>query len=268
MSPHHSSHAPHGVAERHLFGTCDRDGLTRKPSFHEAGGQHACHILNRDGPDGPILDPHQGEHRKRAQGVAQVIEHMIAPSVNDPGFEHGVVEPGGSDDLLGRPLRLVIRRAAIRPSPKKAEQSNLPHSNRLRGSDDVASSLNMNVLIRLTAFLTIDARAMSHGVASGQGLGEFIFVIRPDGEKVRPAQLADASVATIDAAGDKDYFVAIAGEGPGEMSSDKPGSTRDPDLHCALPDSRFNSSELLAFLSAKEEPPGLPRMFISQSPAR
>ena len=71
--------------------------------------------------DGFVGESHESEHREGVEGMAQMVEHVIASTVNDAAFEYGVIEPTVSDDLFRRPLGFVVGRAAVRTRPQETD---------------------------------------------------------------------------------------------------------------------------------------------------
>src|ERR1041385_1007673 len=108
--------------------------------------------------------------------MAQVIEHVIAQTVDHAGFDDRVVESGVAHDLFRFPLRLVIRRTTICSCTQETDQYDLFNTCGFGSFDDVPSAVNVNTLISLAATLTIDARTMSNSLTVSEQLSHYTCV--------------------------------------------------------------------------------------------
>jgi hypothetical protein len=87
----------------------------------------------------------------------------------------------------------------------------------------------------LPAKLAIDAGAVRDSVATGKGPGEFGGVIETEGEELRAAKLAEGGIGLVVTTGDEDGFVAVLGQGAGNVPADEAGAAGDGDFHAAPP---------------------------------
>src|SRR5215471_15291451 len=97
-------HPAHRFAEWHLFRPGDRYRLARKPVPEQSGFEDADEVRNSQGAKGLIPEADERKHWKAMQGMTQVVEHVVAASVDHPRFHHRVIEPCISHDLFRRPL--------------------------------------------------------------------------------------------------------------------------------------------------------------------
>src|SRR5262245_45694997 len=104
--------------------------------------------------------------------MAQVIEHVIAETVNHPGLDDCVVESGVAHDLFRFPLRLVIRRTAVCSRTQETNQHDLLNTSGFSRIDNVAGSFDVYALIGLISNLTIDAGTMSDDFTVAEQLSE------------------------------------------------------------------------------------------------
>jgi hypothetical protein len=103
-----------------------------------------------------------------------MVQHVIAPAVDHARLQDRVIEAAAADDLLGRPLGLVVRRTAVGSRPQEAEQDDLRNARAARSLDDMARALDVDTAIGLRAELAIDAGAVRDGVASLEGRRESV----------------------------------------------------------------------------------------------
>src|SRR5207245_4279802 len=108
----------------------------------------------------------QGEQPDGHDRARQVIEQMIAPAIDDAGFEDGVVQAGVAYDLFGQPLRFVIARSAVRPRAQEAHQRDFPDAGAAGRVDDRLRALDVDPPVGLPAYLAIDPGAVGYGVAA------------------------------------------------------------------------------------------------------
>ena len=97
-----------------------------------------------------------------------MVEQMVATAVDHPRLQDRVIDPGSAHELLGGPLRLVIRRAACGSGPQEAQVDNLGSSGGSRRVDDRAGSLDEHALVGLGADLAVDAREVRDRIAPGK----------------------------------------------------------------------------------------------------
>jgi hypothetical protein len=98
--------------------------------------------------------------------VAEVIEHVVAATINYTCLENGVVETGRAHNFLGGPFGFVIGRTTIWPRAQEAKENNLAHSSLAGRFDRVLCSFDVYALVRLRANLTIDASAVGYGLTA------------------------------------------------------------------------------------------------------
>src|SRR5260370_24052615 len=98
--------------------------------------------------------------------MAEVIEHLISLAVNDPCLDHCILQLRGTDNFLGLPLRLVIRRSTACSRPQETEQQDLFHPCLSRRVHHVPGSLHVDSVIGLVPDLTANPGAVSDSVAS------------------------------------------------------------------------------------------------------
>src|SRR5437660_6021865 len=101
---------------------------------------------------------------------------MVAASVDDAGFQDGVVQARGPYDLLGAPLGFVIAGSAVRPRAQEAHQRDLLYACPTRCIHDCLRAGNMDLGICLFSNLTIDPGAMGHRLAAFESAGQFFFI--------------------------------------------------------------------------------------------
>ncbi len=161
------------------------------------------------------------------KSVAEVVEHVVAPAVDDSGLQDGVGETRPPHDLLGGELRLVVARAAGRPRPEKAEQRDVPNPGATGRLHDVARPLHMHCLIGLAADLAIDPGAVRDRRAAREGACQFADIIQPDRGQSRARKPAEIRAAVILPAGEKHHGNPGRRERAGEMTADKAGAAGD-----------------------------------------
>jgi hypothetical protein len=166
------------------------------------------------------------------QRVAQVIEHVVAASVNHAGFENRIVEPRIAHHFFRGPFRLVVPRAAFRARTQKTEQRELPDAGSARGLDNVARSVDVDALVRLGANFAVDSRAMRYGSASRERAREFIRARKVSREKACAGNFVSGRVAAVKPARDQHHFVAASHERLRKVPPDKACTARDSDSHC------------------------------------
>jgi hypothetical protein len=106
------------------------------------------------------------EDREGAESMAQMVEHVIASPEHHPGLEDRPLTARCADNLLGRPLRLVIGRATVRPRTQEAEQRNPTHARLLSSEHLVGGAAHVDDLVALGADLAIDTGAVGHRLAA------------------------------------------------------------------------------------------------------
>src|SRR5919201_1545730 len=168
--------------------------------------------------------------------MTQVVEHVIAAPVGHAGLEDGVLETAVSDDLFGRPLRLVVARSAARPSAEEADHVYAAGTRLPRGLDDVSGAVDVYDVVGLMTDLPVDSGAMCDRLAPGQRFAErsaIRYVDRSNARLAGPSTMFGI-VAGADA-GDKDDIVSPSSQFSGQMAPNEAGASRDGDLHARLP---------------------------------
>src|SRR5690349_25143932 len=100
----HFSDTKYCFTQIKFFRTEQRDRLSLYASIDKCGSHHVHEIFNCERPDAFLFETNETEDWKRVQRVAQVVEHVIAATVDDAGFDDGVIEAGVAHDLFRRPL--------------------------------------------------------------------------------------------------------------------------------------------------------------------
>ena len=67
----------------------------RRASPRRCRLEDPCDIVDGDRPDGSVSQADQAEDRERVEGVAQVVEHVVAAPVDDAGLEDRVGQARG-----------------------------------------------------------------------------------------------------------------------------------------------------------------------------
>ena len=134
---------------------------------------------------------------------------MVAAAVDHAGLEDRVVEARVADQLLGRPLRLVVRRSAVGPRPQEAQHDDLAHPGPLRRLDHVRGALDVHPLVGLVADLAVDARAVRDDLAPLERSRECV------------------DVTGVDAGAARDDDGCLGPEPFGQVASDESGAAGD-----------------------------------------
>src|SRR5579863_1772852 len=119
----------------------------------------------------------------------------------------------------------------MRSRTQKTHQRNAPDAGTLRGFHHVTRSLDMDLLIRLTADLAVDARAMSHGLATCECAGQNVRVRKITCNVRYSGRSAAHTVAPVRRARDQDNVVPLRQPLLREMAADKTCASSDCDLH-------------------------------------
>ncbi len=235
-APTHDAGDPaHGLAEQQGLTSPDRDGPPGQPTV-ERGHDDLHELRDRDRADRPLAEPDRREERHGLHGVAEVVDEVVPVPVDHPGLEHGVVEARGADELLRRPLRLVVRRAGARTGAQEAQQDDALHPGPPGGLEHGCGAVDVHALEGLVADLAVDARAVRHGLDPGERRGQGVDVV--DRHSGAPGHHDD-----------------VLGRVPlGEVSSDEPRPTRDRDPHRSC-SPRVHASCPAADTSASRSPP-------------
>ena len=115
----------------------------------------------------------QTEDRERVEGVAQVVEHVVAASIDDAGLEDRVGQARGTDEFFGRPLRAVVGRRPVRAGAQEAQHHDPRDARGPYRLDDRGRATDVDRLVRLGAELSIDARAVDDRLAIPERGGQF-----------------------------------------------------------------------------------------------
>ena len=118
------------------------------------------------GRTGSFAQPDQPEDRERVEGVAQVIEHVVAAPVDDAGLEDRVGQARATNELLGCPLRAVVGRRPVRAGAQEAQHHDPRDAGRPSRLDDRGRATDVDRLVRLVTELSIDARAVDDRLAT------------------------------------------------------------------------------------------------------
>src|SRR5258705_13576363 len=102
------------------------------------------------------------------QRSAQMGEHVIATAVDNARLNDRVIKSGVAHDFLRRPLRLVVRRTAVRTSPEKTHEHDFLHPCGMSRRDDILRSFHVYAVKSLLLNLTINSSTMSNGIAAGE----------------------------------------------------------------------------------------------------
>src|SRR2546428_4382092 len=98
--------------------------------------------------------------------MAQMVEHMIAPAEGHARLHDGVIHATLPNELLGRPLRLVVPGPRGRSSSQETQHHDLWDTGILCGGHDVRGPRHMHGGVRLGADLAIDPRTVRDSVAA------------------------------------------------------------------------------------------------------
>ena len=169
-----ASDPAHRLAERHLLRSEDRDRRVGQARIAERRRlEDPCDVVDGDRPDRSIPQADEAEDRERVEGVAQVVEHVVAAPVDDAGLEDRVGQARGTDELLGGPLRAVVGRRAVRAGAQEAQHHDPRNAGRPCRLDDRGRATDVDRLVRLGAELSIDARAVDDRLATTERGGQF-----------------------------------------------------------------------------------------------
>jgi len=184
-------------------------------------------IVHGDRTDGTLAEAHETGYREGVEGVAEVVEHVIASTVADASLEDRVGEAGSANQLFGGPLRAVVGRGAVRASAQETQNHDALHAGRACGFDDGLRGFDVDGFIGLVTELPVDPGAMDDRLASGHRLGEAV----------------DAGVESMPGPTRQDHrLVTVHGEPVREMPPDEPGATGDDDPHVRSSRSRVHAS--------------------------
>lgn len=170
--PDNSRHPADGLAQGQLVGSEDCDRLAGKPTVNERCSSNTGDVIDGHGTNWAVAHADQRKNREGIQRVAEVIEHVVAAAIDDPGLENRVLQTRRSNDFLGRVLGLVIAGAAFRSCPQEAQEQDPPNACRLGRLDNMSSAINVDGAIRLAAQLPVDPGAMRDGITSCKRRGQ------------------------------------------------------------------------------------------------
>jgi hypothetical protein len=108
-----------------------------------------------------------------------VIEHVVAAAEHHPRLQDGPFQARAPHELLCCPLRLVVRRAAVRTGPQEAEQGQPASASLLGGPHHIGGAATVNGVVGLGSGLAVDSCTMSHGIAAGEGVGQTLLIPSP-----------------------------------------------------------------------------------------
>src|SRR5919197_77000 len=98
--------------------------------------------------------------------MTEVIQHVVTAPEHHAWLEDRPLEPGCSNDFLGGPFGLVVRRSAVRSSTEKAHERQTASRDSPGCAHNVCRACYMNRLVGLRSSLAIDTRAMGDRVAT------------------------------------------------------------------------------------------------------
>src|SRR5437879_13119783 len=219
-----------GVAGGELLRPEHGDGTSREPRVGHRGSSEPDDVGDIDRPEARWSQTDQRKDRERVERSAHVVEQVVAAAIDHARLQDGVIDPGSAHELLGGPLRLVIWRAARGSSAQEAQVADLARSARSRGVADRALAAHVHALVRLGAYLAVDAREVRDRVAPSERSAKDLVVIGRSRDEVHAAP-EDRRIAPIDTPCDDDHLVAVIEQRDREVTADETGPTRDGDLH-------------------------------------
>src|SRR5689334_7060047 len=107
-----------------------------------------------------------------------MIEHVVAATVHDAGFDDRVIQTRLAHDLFRRPLRLVIHRTTVRSRTQKTHKYDLLDTRAPRSFDDVARGCDVNTRESLLAECAVDARAVRHCVTTTECVDQGVDIVK------------------------------------------------------------------------------------------
>src|SRR5262249_50721819 len=223
--------APDDFAEGHPIRPDDRNGLSRQFPFHDRRAKDSDDVFDGDWGYGRFFSSGQSEDRKGGKRVAQVVEKMVAPSVNDSRLENGVVETTASDDLLGMPLRFMVGETAIGTSGKEAREDHLLYVRAACGADHSLGTLNVHSLVRLGADLAIDSGAMRDDRTSAECLLQRASIANPRLHEGHSGEPHDIPIAPVSTTSNENDLVPLLDESTREVSPNEPCTSGNCDPH-------------------------------------
>ena len=208
----HSSDQTSGIVESKFGRPDEPNSLMPKAPFHQGSQKNVNQILDRQSDPTPA---NPKEDRKGEQGVAEVIEHVIAPAEHHFWLQYRPVVGRGADQLLRRPLRLVVGRPALGAGTQEAEERQARHGCLLRRTEHVGGALDMNQVVGLRPDLAVDAGAMSHPVAPFECPGQPRQVAEPDLNEPDTRELENLvrPRTAVGSSSEHDRVVAACGKG-------------------------------------------------------
>ena len=104
--------------------------------------------------------------------VTEMVEHVVAPTMDHAGLDDGPGEPRIANRLFRRPLGPVVLARAVGSRAEEGHHDEAADPGGLGRADYRPGALDVDTLVRLTADFAIDAGAMDDRGASLECLGE------------------------------------------------------------------------------------------------